>query len=53
MSDKKPYESPAITRVQLEDRRVVVMVTCRKEGAFSDPNCYVGETRARDEFDPS
>jgi hypothetical protein len=53
MSENKPYESPAITRVQLEDKRVVVMVTCRKEDAFQDPNCYVGDQRARDEFDPS
>ena len=53
MSEKKEYVIPTVTRVKLEDKRVVVMVTCRKEDTLDDPNCWDGETPARDNFDPS
>ena len=30
-STKKPYETPAITRVKLEDKRVVSMAACKDD----------------------
>lgn len=50
-SSKKPYEKPRVTRVKLEDKRVVAMATCKD--SLDNTSCAQDQTTPLFDINPS